>query len=83
VPLDLLLYTSASMLAAAPLVGTRRLGLGTDHPFRIGSPDDMIADVEQAFDGPDRAWVMAGAAREFFGLSTRANAGPGPVGPPA
>lgn len=67
--LDGLLYSPAALTAAAELVGTGRLGFGTDHPFGIGRPEDLLGSVRESFSGAAREAVLAHSAVDFFGLT--------------
>jgi aminocarboxymuconate-semialdehyde decarboxylase len=74
--LDVLVYSEASMIAAASLVGAHRLGFGSDHPFGIGNPLELIAQINTTFAGRERASVLGAAAADFFRLpvATRTSA---------
>lgn len=67
--LDGLVYSAAGLRAAAALVGTQRLGFGTDHPFAVDEADAIRRTFEEAFSGADREHVLGTAAVRFFGLT--------------
>ena len=61
--LDAVLYHPRALQAAADLVGTEHLALGTDHPFSIVDPVANLAAIDEAFDGVGRRSGAGGHQR--------------------
>lgn len=66
--LDALVYHRGALVAAAALVGVRKMAFGTDHPFSVADPTANLAAIDAAFAGDEREAVRSASARELFGL---------------
>ena len=65
--LDAITYHPRSLAAAIDLAGGK-LAFGTDHPFDVADPEGGLAAIDATLDGADRERVVAGTARELFGM---------------
>jgi predicted TIM-barrel fold metal-dependent hydrolase len=66
--LDAVLYHPRALRATADLVGTDRLGFGTDHPFTVADPVRNLAAIREVFEGEERRSVLGAAGEAWFGL---------------
>jgi predicted TIM-barrel fold metal-dependent hydrolase len=65
--LDAITYHPRSLAAAVDLAGDK-LAFGTDHPFAVADPEGNLAAIDATLEGVARDRVVAGTARELFGM---------------
>jgi predicted TIM-barrel fold metal-dependent hydrolase len=66
--LDAVVFHPRSLRTAVDLVGVDQLGFGTDHPFSVADPAGNLAAIREAFEGDERARVLADSGEAWFGL---------------
>ena len=70
---DSLVHDADALKLLLKLFGAQRVALGSDYPFPLGEqrPGELIESIAE-ISADDKAWLLAGTAREFLGIGSHA-----------